>query len=314
MVSKLKIDGDLAQEARKTVYSTQEAMAKDSQAQSEPISERTIITIENGKEVKESTLRTYAKLIGKPLEELRSTDGQTSENEVIGNIDLTKKNLFGVANKTTLGEYETFIRAFGEKPNFHTALTLLENYKDFKKLTVIANAVPVSYSKMFEAMSEKPQKLFSADNNNLRASESEFDGALSIANKLIWYVQDDLVVPREAIDILKEFKTKVELPNPSKSDEFSVEWLTSDLEARLVGKEYIDNLEANFGLGFFYGKLESGYFVRFPKSQEREHERDAPALDCVSNCERSVLALGSIKNSSINIHYTQRVADIPFYE
>ena len=89
----ISLDPKKSKRARIALYANPKAMANDSGTKNYKISERTIRSIEEGKEVKLSTAENYSTILGYSVDELANDPAKSNSREL--EIDISGNQIFG---------------------------------------------------------------------------------------------------------------------------------------------------------------------------------------------------------------------------
>ena len=275
----ISLDPKKSKRARIALYANPKAMAHESATKNYKISERTIRSIEEGKEVKLSTAENYSTILGYSVDELANDPALVDSREL--EIDISKNQIFGPCSKKLLEDWRSHY-SNEDQPPWNDLDIVRGSEREMISYVKVATLRPASLEQIVDCADD-----YKSQSQSFLCSQSDSHGLGGEGNQvpfirhdLIWLLQPSIKPDKtlvEKLEQLQEGLSKANLTYPN-NIAHSVESMVQRLKTSSIIKDLATALENENQLRFLYGEISS---------------------DCVDTFTKQTLEQGDFKHSQV---------------
>ena len=275
----ISLDPKKSKRARIALYANPKAMAHDSGTKNYKISERTIRSIEEGKEVKLSTAENYSTILGYSVDELANDPALVDSREL--EIDISKNQIFGPCSKKLLEDWRSHY-SNEDQPPWNDLDIVRGSEREMISYVKVATLKPASLEQIVDCADD-----YKSQSQSFLCSQSDSHGLGGEGNQvpfirhdLIWLLQPSIKPDKTIVEKLEQLQEGLSQANLSGPENIAhtAESMVQRLKTNFMIKNLIAAIDTENQLRFMFGELSS---------------------DCIDTFTRKTLIQGEFQHSQV---------------
>ena len=262
----ISLDPEKSKRARSALYANPKAMAQDSGLKNYKISERTIRSIEDGKEVKLSTADNYSTILGYSVNELAKNLPTEDVDEL--EIDISSTQIFGSCSQSLLSDWRSHYNN-DDQPPWDDLDIVRGTEREMISCIKVSTLKPASIDQIVACADDykSHSQSFLQDRSDSHGLGGQGSQVPFIRLDLIWLLQPNLKPNETVVVKLEQIQEELSAANFTMSEKMahSAESMVQQLKTSSVIKKLVTSLNNENQLRFLFGELSSECVDTFTK-------------------------------------------------